>query len=84
MRLGDGISAKLQVVGRLADRPAKAGGAVRGLLVRSGAGDVVLAPADLPSFTKLHPGRVVQRQALHTRRPFQEVCTYCPAASVLQ
>ena len=28
---------------------------------------------DLPRFTKLHPGRVVQRQALALHRPFSEV-----------
>ena len=36
--------------------------------------DLLLAPEDLPTFTKLHPGRVRQRQALPLGCPFSEAC----------
>ncbi len=62
-----------QVVGRLADRAAGAGAAVAGLLVRQAGGlDLLLAPDDLPAFTRLQPGRVLQRQALGLRQPFAQ------------
>ena len=63
-----------QVVGRLADKPAAEGAAVRGLLVRRAFADTIMHPDDLPTFTKLHPGRVLQRQALTSKKPFLQVC----------
>jgi Pre-mRNA 3'-end-processing endonuclease polyadenylation factor C-term len=65
----------LQVVGRLADKPATDGTAVRGLLVRKAFADSIMHPEDLPTFTKLHPGRVLQRQALASSAPFDKVGT---------
>ncbi|KAK9822187.1 hypothetical protein WJX81_008406 [Elliptochloris bilobata] len=63
-----------KVVGRLADRAAGEGAGVAGLLVRQpGGGDLLLAPDDLPAFTRLRPGRVLQRQALALRQPFAQV-----------
>ena len=63
-----------KVVGRLGEKAAAQGTAVRGLLVQSrGGGRALLHHDDLPRFTKLHPGRVVQRQALELHRPFSEV-----------
>ena len=59
------------MVGRLADRAAGEGAGVAGLLVRQpGGGDLLLAPDDLPAFTRLRPGRVLQRQMLALRQPF--------------
>jgi len=67
--------ADAQVVGRLADRAAGAGAAIAGLLVRQAGGpDLLLAPDDLPAFTRLQPGRVLQRQALGLRQPFVQAC----------
>ena len=63
-----------KVVGRLGEKAPSQGGAVRGLLVQGRGGERSLLHADdLPRFTKLHPGRVVQRQALALHRPFSEV-----------
>ena len=63
----------LQVVGRLAEKRAATEQALQGLLVRHGAQDSIMHPADLPYFTKLHPGRVLQRQLLPLDKPFSEV-----------
>eukprot|EP00887_Chlorella_sp_A99_P001920 scaffold18.g1920.t1 len=62
-----------QLVGRLAEKPPTPGAAVRGLLVRRSGAHALMHHADLPRFTKLHPGRVVQRQAIALHRPFAEV-----------
>ena len=62
------------MVGGLADKRARVGQAVQGLLVRGqGHSDLLLAPGDLPTFTKLHPGRIRQRQALPLSCPFSKV-----------
>ncbi len=72
-RYGKTLTLDAQVVGRLADRAAGAGAAVAGLLVRQAGGpDLLLAPDDLPAFTRLQPGRVLQRQALALRQPFAQ------------
>lgn len=63
-----------KVVGRLGEKAARQGQAVRGLLVQGrGGGRSLVHHEDLPRFTALHPGRVVQRQALALHRPFSEV-----------
>ena len=63
----------VQVVGRLADKPPAEGRPLAGLLVRHGYADSVMHPADLPLFTKLRPGRILQRQAVACSAPFSEV-----------
>lgn len=65
-----------QVAGRLGDKPPVAGRPLAGLLVRSRGRDTLLAPADLPAYTKLHPGRILQRQALPLTCPFSEVFNF--------
>ena len=60
------------MVGRLAEKPPAAGRQVAGLLVRARGRDALLAAGDLPTYTKLHPGRVLQRQAIPLTRPFSE------------
>ena len=73
-----------QVVGGLADKRARVGQAVQGLLVRGqGHSDLLLAPGDLPTFTKLHPGRIRQRQALTLRCPFSEACPPSPLSCLI-
>lgn len=63
-----------EVVGRLGEKAARQGEPVRGLLVQSrGGGHALMHHDDLPRFTKLHPGRVVQRQVMALHRPFSEV-----------
>ena len=62
-----------QVVGRLAEKRPAEGQPLRGLLVKRGGTHTVLHHEDLPCFTKLHPGTVVQRQSLALQRPFSEV-----------
>ena len=61
-----------QVVGRLADKPPAEGRPLAGLLVRHGYADSLMHPADLPLFTKLRPGRILQRQAVACAAPFSE------------
>lgn len=63
----------MQVVGRLAEKRPATEQALRGLLVRQGGVDSLMHPADLPYYTKLHPGRVVQRQLIALQKPFSEV-----------
>lgn len=63
----------MQVVGRLAEKRPATEQALQGLLVRHGAQDSLMHPSDLPYFTKLHPGRVLQRQLLALQKPFSEV-----------
>ena len=64
-----------KLVGRLAEKAPAPGQPVRGLLVQrsGGAAGVLLHHEDLPRFTKLHPGRVLQRQAIALHKPFAEV-----------
>ncbi|PRW05865.1 Cleavage and polyadenylation specificity factor subunit 3 [Chlorella sorokiniana] len=63
-----------KVVGRLGEKAARLGQPVRGLLVQGRGGTrTLMHHEDLPRFTKLHPGHVVQRQALALHRPFSEV-----------
>ncbi|KAL3156673.1 hypothetical protein ABBQ38_000954 [Trebouxia sp. C0009 RCD-2024] len=62
-----------KVVGRLAEKRPATEQALQGLLVRHGAQDSLMHPSDLPHFTKLHPGRVLQRQLLALQKPFSEV-----------
>lgn len=64
---------RVQVVGRLRENPPVEGREVKGLLVRQGAEDLIMAAADLPSFTKLHTGRILQRQAILITQPFAKV-----------
>lgn len=72
-----------KVVGRLGEKAARLGQPVRGLLVQGrGGARTLLHHEDLPRFTKLHPGRVVQRQALALHRPFSEVRLGWVAAKV--
>lgn len=78
-QLGHGASVSvtqqnaLQVVGRLADKRPATEQALRGLLVRQGGSDSLMHPADLPYYTKLHPGRVLQRQVIALQKPFSQV-----------
>jgi len=65
------------VVGRLADKPPAEGRPLAGLLVRHGYADSLMHPADLPLFTKLRPGRILQRQAVVCPAPFSEVDSRC-------
>ena len=62
-----------KLVGRLAEKPPREGQPVQGLLVKRGGTHTVLHHDDLPKFTKLHPGRVLQRQAVALHRPVAEV-----------
>ena len=61
------------LMGRLAEKPPREGQPVQGLLVKRGGAHIVLHHDDLPKFTKLHPGRVLQRQAVALHRPVAEV-----------
>ena len=61
------------MVGQLADKVPRPGTRMQGLLVRQGYADSLMHPADLPVFTKLRPGRILQRQALACSRPFSQV-----------
>jgi cleavage and polyadenylation specificity factor subunit 3 len=69
-----------RAAGRLASKAPAPGAALRGLLVEQGGGGgvgagraLLLHHDDLPRFTRLHPGTVVQRQAVALQRPFGEV-----------
>ena len=64
--------ARVQVVGQLAEKRPATEQALQGLLVRHGVQDSLMHPSDLPYFTKLHPGRVLQRQLLALQKPFSE------------
>lgn len=66
-----------QVVGRLGEKAAAPGQAVRGVLVKRGVLHTLMHAEDLPRFTKLHTGRVTQRQAIALHRPFSEVHRLC-------
>ena len=41
--------------------------------MRQGGTDTLMHPSDLPYYTKLHPGRVLQRQLIALQKPFSEV-----------
>ena len=62
-----------QVAGALAQKQAKAGAQLQGVLVRQGGKHTVVAAQDLPNFTSLHPGRILQRQILSLHKSFSEV-----------
>jgi cleavage and polyadenylation specificity factor subunit 3 len=62
-----------RVVGRLAEKRPAEGDSMRGLLVCRRGKHMLMHHDDLPRYTKLHPGTVVQRQALALHRPFSEV-----------
>lgn len=47
---------------------------MRGVLVRQGLQDSLMAAQDLPVFTKLRPGRILQQQTLLLRQPFAQAC----------
>lgn len=64
------------MVGKLAEKLPTEGRRISGLLVRHGAEDVIMQPADLPSFTKMHTCSVLQRQAILIRRPFSKVSMF--------
>ncbi|EIE25515.1 Metallo-hydrolase/oxidoreductase [Coccomyxa subellipsoidea C-169] len=64
---------KAKVVGSLADKNAQPGKPLAGLLVQQGQNCMLMAPQDLPTFTKLHPGRIIQRQVLHLNQPWPEL-----------
>ncbi|PNW75066.1 hypothetical protein CHLRE_12g498050v5 [Chlamydomonas reinhardtii] len=66
-------SVRLQ--GRLGEKPPREGAAVRGVLVRQGGGFAtqLLAPSDLPRYTKLLKGSVTQRQAISVDVPFTAI-----------
>lgn len=70
------------MVGKLAEKRAAGEQGLQGLLVRRGAQDSLMHPSDLPYFTKLHPGRVLQRQLLALHKPFSEVIIF-PSPSPL-
>ena len=69
----DGRAAQAQVAGSLAQKKARAGAQLQGVLVQQGGRHTVVAAQDLPVFTSLHPGRILQRQILALRKPFSEV-----------
>ena len=63
----------MQVVGCLADKVPAVAAPVRGVLVRQGLHDSIMAPEDLPVFTKLRPGRILQQQTLLLSQSFSQV-----------
>ena len=58
-----------KVIGALAEQPAAVGSHVRGLLVQKDFGHMLLAPSDLPAYTKLRTAAVSQRQMVPTTVP---------------
>ena len=58
-----------KVTGALAEHPPAAGSHVRGLLVQKDFGHMLLAPGDLPTYTKLRTAAVTQRQMIPTTVP---------------
>eukprot|EP00890_Picochlorum_soloecismus_P004992 jgi/Picsp_1/5494/NSC_02853-R1_protein len=63
-----------QIVGKLAEKRPADGDSMRGILVkRKGSAPQIMSQQDLPSYTKLHQGTVVQRQSLALHKPFSEV-----------
>ena len=69
------------MVGRLADKPPRAGMPLSGLLVRQGLRDTLLHAEDLATFTKLRTGSIRQTQSLLLARPWMQVGG-CPRSSV--
>ena len=55
-----------KVMGALAEHPPSEGDRVRGLLVRKDFGHMLVAPSDLPEYTKLRTAAVMQRQMIPT------------------
>lgn len=43
---------------------------------------MLMHPSDLPYFTKMHPGRVLQRQLLALHKPFSEASMLSGCASM--
>ncbi len=62
-----------KVMGALAEHPPKEGDRVRGLLVRKDFGHVLVAPRDLPEYTKLRTAAVTQRQMIPTSKPLGDL-----------
>lgn len=71
----------VRVAGQLAEKPPHVGQHLKGIMVSGPAGtgaagsgaapqQLLLHPNDLHAYTRLHRGRVTQRQALATDRPF--------------
>lgn len=58
-----------KVMGALAEHPPQVGSHVRGLLVQKDFGHMLLAPSDLPAYTKLRTAAVSQRQMVPTSVP---------------
>jgi len=70
----------VRVAGSLADKPLQVGAVLQGVLINplaSGTGGaaepLLLHPDDLPTYTRLHRGRVTQRQALATNLPWAKL-----------
>ena len=62
-----------QVMGSLADKRPTNHEPVRGILVKRRGISTIVSQEDLPRYTKLHPGTVMQRQTLALHKPFSEV-----------
>jgi cleavage and polyadenylation specificity factor subunit 3 len=62
-----------KVIGALAENPPSAGAHVRGLLVQKDFGHMLLAPSDLPTYTKLRTAAVSQRQMVPTTVPLTDL-----------
>ena len=62
-----------KVLGALAENPPAAGDRVRGLLVRKDFGHMLVAPGDLPEYTKLATAAVTQRQMIPTETPLTDL-----------
>lgn len=63
-----------RLTGRMGEKPPVEGQSVQGLLVETGGGDLALMHhEDLPTFTKLHPGRVEQKQVIALRNSWSDV-----------
>ncbi len=68
----------MTVMGRLADKPPRDGQALRGVLTVRGFEHSLLHPDDLPTFTKLHTGRITHRQVRGCAMP----CARPPTTAV--
>ena len=62
-----------KVMGALAEHPPQEGDRVRGLLVRKDFGNMLVAPRDLPEYTKLRTAAVTQRQMIPTTTPLSDL-----------
>jgi len=63
----------VKVMGKLAENPPKMGDRVRGLLVKKDFGLMLLAPEDLPNYTKLRTAALKQRQMVPTTVPLTNI-----------